>query len=76
MLISAFEMKFCNDSVLTYLNGKILNDRPWNQVKAIVDKVHRHVRGHASLTGIRLLLKRNSLWSEHVADYVHQLIEN
>lgn len=76
MPISAFEMQTCNDSVLVCLNGNLNHDRPWKEVKAIIDKVHRHVCGHASLTDMRLLLERNNLWSDRVVDYVHKLIEN
>lgn len=71
-----FEEQPCIDSVLCWLSGSIHNARPWNQVKAIFDKVQSHVCGHGSLTDMSLLLQRKNLWTEPVADHVHQLIES
>jgi len=34
--------------------------RPWDEIKKIVDKVHKYVCGHASFSDIRLLLERNN----------------
>lgn len=48
----------------------------WKEVQAIVDNVHGHAWGHASLTDTRLLLERNNLWTEAAAEYVSQIIEN
>lgn len=37
--------------------------RPWKEVKLILDKLHKHVCGHATYSEIKPLLKRNNLWS-------------
>ena len=50
-------------------------DRPWREIKAIVDKVHKHVCGHASLRDMQILLERNDLWSNEVKAYLHQTVE-
>ena len=63
-------------SVIRCLNGNMLIDKTWTEVKNIVDKVHKHVCGHANYTDYRLLLERNELWNDAVAAYVAQSIEN
>ena len=37
-------------------------EHSWPEIKAIIDKVHNHVCGHASLRDMQILLERNSLW--------------
>lgn len=78
MPISALVLGKDNEStsVLLCLNGNVKTDMPWNQIKTIIDKVDGHVCGHASLTDMRLLLERNSLWPDAFANYVHQHIES
>ena len=49
--------------------------RPWCEIKAIFDKVHKHVCGHASLRDMQILLERNDLWSNEVKAYLHQTVE-
>ena len=51
------------------------SDRPWSEIKAIVDKVHKHVCGHASLRDMQILLERNDMWSTEVKAYLHQTVE-
>ena len=36
-------------------------NRPWSELKRIVDRVHDHTCGHASFSDIRTLLSRNQL---------------
>lgn len=48
--------------------------RPWHEIKALVDKVHKHVCGHASLRDMKILLERNDIWSYDVRAYLHQTI--
>jgi len=49
--------------------------RPWNEVRRIVDKVHRHVCGHASFSDMKTLLKRNDLWNHEIKKYLIDKIE-
>ena len=42
----------------------------WKKVKNIVDKVHKHVCGHASLSDIQILLERNNMWNSEVRKYL------
>ena len=44
------------------------NKRLWSEIKIIIDKVHKHVCGHVSLSDLETLLKRNELWSNEVED--------
>ena len=62
-------------SVLSGLSGNFLYSKPWSKVKGIVDKVHKHVCGHATLTDIRILLERNDMWNAAVEEYVSQLLQ-
>ena len=50
-------------------------DRPWSEIKKIVDKVHKHVCGHASYTDIKTLLERNKLWNPAVHKYLSTTVE-
>ena len=50
-------------------------DLTWEETKKIVEKVHRHVCGHASYKDIKLLLKRNNLWSSQCEKFLSQLLE-
>lgn len=52
-----------------------VNKRPWNEVQAIVDKVHKHVCEHSNYTDIKVLLQRNNLWSIQVEKYLPQVLE-
>lgn len=60
---------------LTCLNDILSGNYSWKQTKAIIDKVHCHLRGHANYINMRLLLERNNLWSDMIADYVGRLVE-
>lgn len=50
--------------------------RPWNEIKTIVDRVHRHVCGHSNYGDIKTLLERNNLLNDDVCEYIQQLISN
>lgn len=63
------------NSSLSCLYANIKEEHPWSHVKAIVDKVHRLIYGQANFTDIKLVLKRNVLWFDAVAEYVSQLFE-
>lgn len=56
-------------STVTLVNSK------WKDVKSVIDKVHKHVCGHASHNDLKMLLERNRLWNEAIASYVRNLIE-
>eukprot|EP00171_Calliarthron_tuberculosum_P000101 IDg101t1 len=50
-------------------------NRSWPELKSIIDKVHKHVCGHASYNDIRILLERNDLWNEDVRKYLQSSID-
>ena len=52
------------------------NVRPWAELNKIVDKVHKHVCGHARLNDIKILLKRNSMWAGEVERYLNRVIDS
>ena len=56
-------------------NGTPVTDRPWSQLKRIVDRVHEHTCGHAIFSDIRSLLKRNQLWTSAVEHYLSTVID-
>ena len=75
MPLSTFASASQDDSILSCLNGNVLSKKSWPEIKKIIEKVHKHICGHANLTDIRLLLQRNDIWNDHIEDYVHRLIE-
>lgn len=38
----------------------------WNAIRRMVDRVHKHTRGHAEYSDMRTLLQRNKLWDLRV----------
>lgn len=65
----------CNDgSTLSFLSATTLDNTSWSDVKKVVDKVHRHVCGHASFTDYKLLLERNGLWNNVIAAYLTEVV--
>ena len=53
----------------------INSPRPeWKELKRVVDRIHRHVCGHASFSDIRTLLVRNKLWSPEVQAYLSKTV--
>lgn len=57
------------------MNGKMI-DKSWAEVKAVIDKVHKHVCGQANFNDMRMLLDRNNLWNDAVEKYVGNLISS
>ena len=53
-----------------------LGRRPWKEIRQVVDKVHKHVCGHSNYTDIKILLQRNSLWSNEVQKYLSNTLEH
>lgn len=53
--------------------GSLDKERPWNEKKAIIDKVHRHICGHSNYTDMKIFLERNGFWDESVPQYVAEL---
>lgn len=49
--------------------------KTWKQKKNIIDKIHKHVCGHSSLTDYQILLERNNLWDDDVKQYIVSIIE-
>ena len=50
------------------------SERPWAELKAIVDKVHHHVCGHSNYHDIQILLDRNGLWNADVRKYLSTVL--
>lgn len=61
---------------LSCLSGNVQRSYSWDQTKAIFVKVHKRLCGHANFTNMRLLLQRNNIWFDVVADYVAKLVES
>eukprot|EP00178_Gracilaria_changii_P016470 TRINITY_DN4728_c0_g1_i1.p1 TRINITY_DN4728_c0_g1~~TRINITY_DN4728_c0_g1_i1.p1 ORF type:complete len:805 (-),score=91.02 TRINITY_DN4728_c0_g1_i1:529-2943(-) len=55
--------------------GGTLDNHQWSKVKHIVDKVHKHVCGHATYTDIKTLLQRNQLWDDTIEKYLSRTLE-
>ena len=73
--LAAFVKAPVASSALTCLNGNATTHRPWAVLQNILDKVHRHVCGHANFTDMRLLLERNEMWSPAVQQYLTQVVD-
>ena len=52
------------------------NVHPWSELKKTIDKFHKHVCGHASLNDIKILLQRNSMWTDEVEKYLNRVINS
>ena len=52
------------------------NQTPWSELKKIIDKVHKHVYGHASISDFKILLERNNLRNEEVEKYLNRGIKS
>lgn len=63
---------FC--ATATIANTDII--RPWNEVKKVIDKVHKHICGHSNYSDIRILLERNKLWCDEAKKYLCSVLEN
>lgn len=49
--------------------------KSWTELKHVIDKVHKHVCGHATFSDIGILLDRNDLWSDEVEHYLRSVVE-
>lgn len=61
-------LKACTSAVKPFLA------QSWPTPKAIVDRIHCHICGHARYSDIRTLLQRNNLWSQDVETYLISVI--
>ncbi len=52
------------------------SDRAWSDVKKVVDNVHKHVCGHATLSDMQKLLERNNLWNREVGTYLKRIVNS
>lgn len=75
--LSAFGIISCSTKVYCAVNyfAAKATERSWSEIKAIVDKVHKHVCGHAAVRGMMILLERNGIWSDNVKSYFLQMVE-
>lgn len=73
--------RFCNSLQTVALASScgLLQDstveRPWNETRRVINKVHKHTSGHASYSDMRTLLMRNKFWSESAQQYLAEIIE-
>ncbi len=51
-------------------------ERSRQDLKKIIDKVLKHVCGHAPLSDTKILLERNDLWSTEVEKYLHRIVDS
>lgn len=52
------------------MSSQSVHEKPWSEVKGLVNKAYKHVCGHAALTDLKTLLQRNDFWSEEIVQYV------
>ncbi len=52
------------------------SDRAWSDAKKIVDKVRKHVCGHAKLRDMQTLLERNNLWNHEIETYLNRIVNS
>lgn len=62
-------------SVLSCLNGNALDQEPLSDIKSIVDKVQKHVCGHASFSNVKIMLEPNGVWNDFLERYLSQTFE-
>lgn len=58
------------------LNANTVSDIQWHEVKKIIDRVHKHICGHANRTDFQIILKRNNIWNNEIQGYVSKLIQD
>lgn len=61
-------------STLSYMSAMSLTESSWSDVKRIIDKIHKHVCGHASFSDFKLLPERNFLWNDAVSRYLSEVV--
>ena len=69
-------MKTRGNNSMSALNGRTVHNISCNEVKKVVDKVRKHVCGHASFSDFKILIDRNNIWDFDVEDYERKLIIN
>ena len=69
---SAFDVMLC---YATRITKESTNVHPWYELKIIIDKVHKNVCGHASLSDIKILLKQNNIWTEEAENYLNRVVD-
>ena len=74
--LNRFNLSRKHGSTLSCLSAVTLDAAPWSEVKKIIDKVHKHVCGHASFTDYKLLLERNGLWNDAISSYLGETVNN
>ena len=52
------------------------NQLHWSELKKIMDKVHKHSCGHASLRITQILLQSNNMWPSEVEKYLNQVVSS
>lgn len=52
-----------------------VEDCSWETVKKKVDKVHKHVCGHAPYYDIKMMLMRNNFWNDSFETYLNETVE-
>lgn len=57
------------------MSSVTLSDFDWPSINRLVDKVHRHVRGHASISDFKMILTRNDFSYECVEGYLIRTVE-
>lgn len=68
ILLTSFGMTNDNSrSVLKCVHGSTLTQKSWKEVKIIIDRVHKHVCIHATLTNFDTLFEQNDLQNDGVA---------
>lgn len=50
--------------------------QPWNELRRIEDKVHKHTCSHSAYSVMRTLLQRNELWTKAVHRYLAELVQS
>lgn len=58
ILLDSFIANRNDASTLSYLSAVTAHNMPWEVVRKVIDRVHRHVCGHATLTDYKLFLER------------------
>lgn len=60
ILLSTFNL-LCEDFVPVFscFDGNNPGDEPWSRAKFIVDKVHKHICGHATISDVKILVDKN-----------------
>lgn len=58
-------------NTLSSMYTQIMIERPWGEVKRILDKVPKYFCSHATYTNLETHLQRNFCWSDTVLNYIY-----